>query len=79
MKNASGRYPIQLNINDFDGYGGNWTQANKEPDPFGFGIGISQEIYSSESNKSPEEIFNEITSTGQEAIMIAISTVYYKN
>ena len=66
-------------INGFDGYGGYWTKSSAEPAPLGFGIGILQEVYKNESNKSPEEIFNEITSSGQDAIMIAISTEYFRN
>lgn len=79
VKNAPDSQPIYLNINGFDGYGGYWTQAGEEPNPFGFGIGILQEIYKNQSNKSPEETFNAITSSGQDAIMIAISMVYFRN
>ena len=70
---------IHLTINGFDGYGGYWTTSSEEPAPLGFGTARYQDIYRNESNKSPEEIFNEITSSGQDAIMIAISKVYFEN
>jgi hypothetical protein len=70
---------IRLTINGFDGYGGYWSKSSEEPNPFGFGIGIQQEIYKNESNKSPEEIFNKITSAGQDALMIAIARHYFSN
>ncbi len=90
-KEISANYPVEniclhsyckriyLAINGFYGDSGYWTTSNEEPDPFGFGIGILQEIYKNESNKSPEEIFNQITSSGQDAIMIAISKEYFRN
>lgn len=70
---------VTLTINGFNGYGGYWTKSNEEPTPFGFGIGILHEIYKNVSDKSPEEIFNKITSTGQDAIMFAISREYFRN
>ena len=70
---------IRLTINGFDGYGVHWTQSNREPSPFGFGVGISQEIYRNESDKSPEDIFSEIISLEQDAIMITISKEYFRN
>ena len=70
---------MNLAINGFDGYGGYWTKSSEEPDPFGFGIGIQQQIYKDASNKSPEEIFTAITSSGQDVIMISISKVYFEN
>lgn len=76
---TSDRHSIHLNINGFNGYGGYWTQSSDEPTPFGFGIGILQEIYEDQSNASPEEIFNEIISSGQDPIMIAISEMYFEN
>lgn len=57
------------------GYGGYWTTSSEEPDPFGFGIASYQEIYKNASNNSPEEIFNELISSGQDAIRIAISKI----
>ena len=68
-----------LTINGFNGYGGTWTKTSKEPSPLGFGIGMQQEVYRNESNKSPKEIFNRITSSGLNVIMIAISKVYFEN
>jgi hypothetical protein len=71
---------IKLRINTFNGYDRDWIRSSREePDPFGFGIGINQEIYKDASDRSPKEIFNEITSSGQEAIMIAISREYFRN
>jgi hypothetical protein len=73
-------HTIKLRINTFNGYDRDWIRSSREePDPFGFGIGINQEIYKDASDRSPEEIFNEITSSGQEAIMIAISREYFRN
>lgn len=70
---------IRLTINGFDGYGGYWTKSSKEPTPHGFGTARYQDVYKNETNKSPEEIFNEITSFGQDAIIIAISRQYFRN
>lgn len=70
---------ILLTINGFEGYGGYWTKSSREPDPFGFGIGIMQEIYKNSSDISPEEIFNAITASGQDVIMFAISKEYFRN
>jgi len=78
-KKMAGSSSVTLVINGFDGYGGYWNVGSTEPDPFGFGIGILQEIYKNASDKSPEEIFNKIISSGQQAIMIAISTEYFSN
>jgi hypothetical protein len=68
-----------LAIDGFYGYSGYWTKSSEEPSPFGFGIALYQAIYENKSNKSPAEIFNRITSSGQNAIMIAISTEYFRN
>jgi hypothetical protein len=77
-KKVSGSSPILLTINGFDGYGVRWTKLSHEPDPFG--VIVIQEIYhKNESNKSPEEIFNKITSSGQEAIMFVIFKDYFIN
>ena len=70
---------IRLTINSFDGYGGYLNKSSKEPGPFGFGVGILQEIYEDQSNHSPEEIFNAITASGQDVIMFAISKEYFRN
>jgi hypothetical protein len=78
VKKVSGD-SVRLTINGFDGYGGYWTKSSEEPTPLGFGTALYQDIYKNESNKSPEEIFNEITSSGQDAIMIAISRQYFRN
>ena len=90
-KEVDGNYPIEnicgnyeckymyLAINGFNGYGGTWNIGVEEPDPFGFGIGILQEIYENQSNQSPEDISNTIISAGQQPIMIAISKAYFRN
>ena len=79
VKKVSNSAPLHLTINGFDGYGGYWTKSNEEPNPFGFGIGINHEIYKNASNKSPEEVFKRIISSGQDAIMFAISKEYFSN
>jgi hypothetical protein len=68
-----------LAIDGFYGYGGYWIKSSEEHSPFGFGIALYQAIYKNKSNKSPAEIFNRITSSGQNAIMIVISTEYFRN
>lgn len=68
---------INLAINGFYGYGGYWTISGEEPDPSGVGAGA--EIYKNASDTSPEEIFNAITSSGQDVIMISISKEYFHN
>ena len=90
-KKVDGSYPIEnicgnyeckymyLAINGFNGYGGTWNIGTQEPDPFGFGVGILQEIYENQSNKSPEDVYNRIISSGQQPIMIAISKAYFRN
>jgi len=76
---TSGRDRLLLTINRFDGYGGDWTVDSHEPAPFGFGIGLLQQLSKSGSNISPAEIFKQITASGQSALMIAISQVYFEN
>jgi hypothetical protein len=76
----SGGYPMFLAINGFYREGGGfWTKSTSEPDPFGFGIGILQEIYKNDSNQSPQAIFQRIVAAGQEAIMFSISKEYFRN
>ena len=70
---------MYLTINGFDGYGVHWTTSNNEPSPHGFGTARYQDIYMDGSNISPEEIFNEIISGGQDAVMMAIHTAYFAN
>jgi len=91
IKELSDNYPAENNclqwyckrmvlaINGFDGYGGTWFTSNDEPDPFGFGIGIWQEVYKNASNASPAAIFDQITSSGRDVIMISISKEYFRN
>lgn len=79
IRRTSDGFRLTLVINGFDGYGVPWTKSSDEPDPFGFGIGLNEEIYKNASNQSPKEIFNKIISSGQKAIMIAISTEYFRN
>jgi hypothetical protein len=70
---------MTLVINGFDGYGVHWTQSGDEPDPFGFGIGLGQDVYKNSSNGSPKGVFDRIVASGRQAIMIAISTGYFGN
>ena len=80
VQKAPDGHTIKLSINTFNGYDRDWIRSSQEePNPFGFGIGLNQEIHKDASDQSPEEIFNEITSSGQEAIMIAISREYFRN
>jgi hypothetical protein len=70
---------MYLAVNGFNGYGGIWFRSNDEPDPFGFGIGIMQEVYKNASNASPAAIFDQITSSGRDVLMISISKEYFRN
>lgn len=78
VKKGSGG-SMYLTINGFDGYGVYWATSNNEPSPHGFGTARYQDVYRNESTISPEGIFNEIISGGQDAIMMAIHTMYFQN
>jgi hypothetical protein len=79
-KKVADSHLIQLSINSFTGYDGYWVKSSlEEPDPFFWGIGINQEIYKNSSNQSPEKIFKKIESSNQDAIMIAITKIYFSN
>ena len=79
QKKGSDGHTITLTINGFYGDGAYWNSPGKEPDPFGFGIALYQEIYKDASNISPEEISKKITASGQVPIMIATSKEYFRN
>ena len=73
------KYNMYLRINNFPGYYSGWSELDKEPEPFDFGLAIGQVIYKNQSDISPNEIFSRISSAGQQRIMVVISQEYFQN
>ena len=78
-KNSTNNNTMYLRVNNFPGRSSGWKELAEEPFPFMFGFSRYQIVHQDQSSVSPNEIFQDISSAGQQRLMIVISEDYFRN